>query len=174
MPYETLNLGLNLTLPTAGTSNWGPTLKNTTWTRISQHQHTGSGDGSQLVNASYADHSITINKLEKNAGLYQLDAPLVPAGVTETLDFGLGSIQTLDLGAATGDVDLTLSNGTKGGKYTIWVIQGATPRDLNWPVTVKWPQGQKPILTQDNDAIDCIELYFNGSAYLGRWQNDWK
>ena len=174
MPYESLNLGIDLTLPTSGTTNWGQTLKQTTWTKISEHEHTGGGDGNQMVTGSYSDFSVTIDKLAKNAGSYQYDTPLVPAGSTETINWNNGSIQTLDLGAATNDVTLTLSNPSKGATYKIWVIQGATPRDLIFPGNVKWPQGQAPILTQDNDAMDLIELYYNGTNYLGRWQNDWK
>ena len=109
MPYETLNLGINLTLPTTGTSNWGTTLKNTTWTKISEHGHTGSGDGAQLVTNSYANLSVTSAKLAKNIAL-GVAATLTPVGTTQTIDFDLGNIQTLDLSSATGDVTLTLSN----------------------------------------------------------------
>lgn len=176
MPYESLNLGINLTLPTSGTTNWGQTLKQTTWTKISEHEHTGSGDGNQLVTASYSDFSVTIDKLAKNAGSYQYDTPLVPAppfGGSQTVDFANGSIQTLDLGLADANVTLTLSNPAKGATYKIWVIQGAIPRDLIFPGNVKWPQGQAPILTQTDDAIDLIELYYNGTDFLGQWQNNW-
>lgn len=47
MPYENLNLGIDLTLPTSGEENWGTTLKNTTWTKISRHDHTGGGGGNE-------------------------------------------------------------------------------------------------------------------------------
>ena len=173
MPYETLNLGINLTLPTTGTSNWGTTLKNTTWTKISEHRHTGSGDGAQLVTNSYANLSVTSAKLAKNIAL-GVAATLTPIGTTQIIDFDLGNIQTLDLSSATGDVDITLSNPQAGGLYKIWVIQGAVFRDLNFPVgAVKWPQGQKPILTQSNGAVDLIELYYTGSDYRGQWEVDW-
>lgn len=173
MPYETLNLGINLTLPTTGTSNWGTTLKNTTWTKISEHRHTGSGDGAQLVTNSYANLSVTSAKLAKNIAL-GVAATLTPIGTTQIIDFDLGNIQTLDLSSATGDVDITLSNPQAGGLYKIWVIQGAVFRDLNFPVgVVKWPQGEKPILTQSNGAVDLIELYYTGSDYRGQWEVDW-
>ena len=172
MPYETLNLGIELTLPTTGTSNWGTTLKNTTWTKISQHRHTGGGDGAQLVSSSYANNSVTSAKLAKNIAL-GVAAAVTPAGTSQTIDFDLGNIQTIDLSSATGDVTLTLSNAQAGGLYRIWVIQGAVFRDLIFPGTVKWPQAQAPILTQSNGAVDLIELYYTGSDYRGQWEVNW-
>jgi hypothetical protein len=172
MPYETLNLGIELTLPTTGTSNWGTTLKNTTWTKISQHRHTGGGDGQQLVTASYAANSVTSAKLAKNIAL-GVAATLTPAGTTQTIDFDLGNIQTLDLSTATGDVTLSFSNPQAGAVYKIWVIQGAVFRDLIFPAGVKWPQAQAPILTQSNGAVDLVELYYTGSDYRGQWEVNW-
>jgi hypothetical protein len=182
MPYESLNLGINLTLPTPGTSNWGPTLKGTTWTRISQHSHTGSGDGNLIgtpglqngavTTAKIAANAVTSDKLALNIA-QSVAAPLVPAGTTQTIDFNLGTVQTLDLSSATGDVTLTLSNPAVGGFYTLWVIQGAIFRDLIFPASVKWPQAQAPILTQATGAIDQVILYWNGTNYLADWQVNW-
>ena len=173
MPYETLNLGIELTIPTSGTSNWGTTLKNTTWTKISQHTHTGGGDGQPLTASSIAANVIGKDQLSKNVAFTQA-ATETPSGATQTLDWDDGNIQEIDLGSATGDILLTLSNPIAGATYRIWIVQGATPRDITWPAACKWPQGQAPILTQDNDAVDMVELYYNGSVYYGQWQNDWR
>jgi len=172
MPYETLNLGINLTLPTTGTSNWGATLKNTTWTKISQHSHTGSGDGNQIGTAGLANESITSAKLAKNIG-QAVATTLTPAGTTETVDFDLGMIQTLDLSAATGDVTLTLTNPIAGASYKLWIVQGATFKNVLFPVNVKWPQAQAPILTDAAGAVDLVELYYTGSEFRGQWQVNW-
>lgn len=172
MPYETLNLGIELTLPTTGTSNWGTTLKNTTWTKISEHRHTGSGDGQQLVTASYSANSVTSAKLAKNIAL-GVAVTLTPVGTTQTIDFDLGNIQTLDVSGAAGDVTLSFLSPQAGAVYKIWVIQGATPRNLIFPAGVKWPQAQAPILTQSNGAVDLIELYYTGSEYRGQWEVNW-
>lgn len=169
MAYTQLALGLTLTIPTNGTRNWGATLLQTTWTKISSHAHTGGGDGNQIPTAGIADHAISKDKISKNAGLFQYASTLAPAGTTQTLDWANGSTQKLDLGSASGDVTLTLSNPVIGVTYKIINIQGATPRDLIWPASVKWPQGQKPILSQTNDAIDKISLYWDGTNYLGDW-----
>lgn len=171
MAFTTLNLGLTLTIPTIGTRNWGQTMFQTTWTKISQHAHTGSGDGNPLGSSAISDFAILRDKLAKNIGHYELATPAVPAGDVQTLDFANGSIQTLDLGSATGDVTLTLSNPVAGTLYRLKVIQGATPRDVIWPATVKWPQGQKLILTQDDNAIDMVTLYWDGTNYFGEWNN---
>lgn len=169
MPYTQLTLGLTLTIPTVGTRNWGQTMLTTTWTKISQHAHTGSGDGAQLGTSAITDHAITRDKLAKNIGLFPYGTPSAPAGTTQTLDFANGSIQTLDLGSASGDLTLTLSNPVAGVKYRLHVIQGATPRDITWPASVKWANGQKPILSQTDDAIDVIDLYYDGTNYFGDW-----
>lgn len=182
MPYESLNLGIDLTLPTPGTSNWGPTLKGTTWTKISQHQHTGAGDGNQISAAGLQAGAVTTPKIAANAvtadklavNLAQSVAPVMtPSGTTQAVDLALGMVQTLDLSSATGTVTLTISNPVVGGFYTLWVIQGATFQDLIFPASVKWPQGQAPILTQTAGAIDQVTLYWNGTSYLADWQVNW-
>lgn len=169
MPFTTLSLGLTLTIPTSGTKNWGPTLFNTTWTKISQHNHTGGGDGLQMITSSYADNSITAVKLAKNAGSFQYATLLTPVGTTQTIDWTNGSIQKLTLTSATGDVTLTLNNPAQGVTYRLFVIQSATPRDLVWPAAVLWANGQKPLLSQAAGAVDIIEMYYDGTNYYGNW-----
>ncbi len=171
MAFTTLSLGLTLTIPVNGTRSWGTTLKNTTWTKISQHQHTGSGDGNKMVTASITDYAVTTVKLAKDHGFTQASA-LTPVGAVQTIDLSLGNIQQLDVGSASGDVTLTLSNPVTGSFYYIWVTQGATSRDLIWPASVKWPQAQKPILSTTNGAIDLVKLYYTGAVYRGEWELD--
>lgn len=171
MAFETLSLGLTLTLPTSGTRNWGQTVKNTTWTKISQHAHTGGGDGNQIATAGLSVNAVTTAKLAKDYGHTQA-ATLTPAGAVQTVDWSNGNVQFLDLGSASGDVTLTLSNPQSGSAYRIWVLQGATARDLIWPASVKWPQAQKPILSTGVGDVDLVELYYTGSEYRGDWQLD--
>lgn len=171
MPFTTLSLGLTLTIPTNGTRNWGTTLYNTTWTKISQHQHTGSGDGNKLATGSLNDNIVTTAKLSKNYGWTQA-ATLTPAGTTQTVDFNNGNVQVIDLSSATGTVTLTLSNPAQGSLYTILIVQGATPRDVVWPALCKWPQTVDPIHTLTASAVDMVTLYFNGTDYKGLWYKD--
>lgn len=172
MAFATLNLGLTLTIPTVGTRNWGQTMLQTTWTKISQHAHTGSGDGNPIGTSSISDFAITRDKLKKNLGLFPYATPLVPAGTSQAVDFNNGSIQTVDLGSATGDVTLTLANPQAGAVYRLFIIQATVLRDVLWPAAVKWPQGQKLILTQTDNAVDMVTLYYDGTSYYGEWQND--
>lgn len=172
MAYETLDLGLELTLPTNGTTNWGTRVKDTTWTKISSHDHTGSGNGQPIGTTALSDGAVTTAKLASNFGVtvYTI-AP--PGGITATVDFANGMIQFLDLGSATGDVTITLSSPEEGGIYRLFVTQAATPRDLIWPASVKWPQGQKLLLSSADNAIDCVTLIHSGGVYYGDWQLDW-
>lgn len=167
MPFVTLNLGLQLTIPTNGTRNWGTSMYTTTWTKISQHGHTGSGDGTKMVTASYTDLSVTSAKLAKNIALAVATA-LVPAGTTQAIDFNNGNNQKLDLGSASGNVTVSFSNPSAGGRYTLLVVQAATPRSIVWP-TIKWANGQAPILSETNDAIDKVHLYYDGTDWYGDW-----
>jgi len=163
MPFETLNTGIELTLPTSGTNNWGTTLKNTTWTKISGHDHTGSGDGLQLTaSTALVDNSITTIKLSKNYGWTQAST-LTPAGTTQDIDFDNGNVQILDLGSATGNVTVTVSNLAQGSLYTVFIIQSATARTITWPASVKWPQGQAIILSTANNAKDYVQMYHDGT-----------
>ncbi len=169
MAFETLSLGLTLTLPTSGTRNWGTVMKNTTWTKISGHNHTGGGNGSQLAAGALQDNAVTQAKLAKNRGDYRYSTTLGPVGTTQTVDLNNGQVQKLDLGGASGDVTLTLSNPIDGGRYCIFIQQAAAPLDVIWPANVKWPGGQKPILSQDDNAVDKVELFYDGTNYFGDW-----
>ena len=173
MAYTQITLGLTLTIPTSGTRNWGNTLKNTTWTKISQHDHTGGGNGAQLGNGSFADFTLDPVKLRKNFRIYQNTSTLTPAGTAQTIDWDAGSVEKMTLASASGTVSITLSNPLAGGIYKLFIIQGATPRTVTWPASVKWPQGQAPILSTANGSIDIIELYYDGTNYFGEWNLAW-
>jgi hypothetical protein len=170
VPYTTLNLGLQLTIPTSGTRNWASTLYATTWSKISSHRHTGSGDGNQLITASYANLSITSAKLGRNIAYGQAATTLTPSGTTQTVDFDLGNTQRIDLGSATGSVTVSFSNSIAGGLYRLFLVQGVTARDIVWPASVKWPQGQVAILSTGNGDIDVVEMYYDGTNYYADWQ----
>jgi len=169
--YTTINLGLTLTIPTSGTRNWGQNLLTGTWNKISEHDHSGGGKGLQIPTAGIADDAVTTAKLAPNFGV-TVAATLTPAGTSQIVNFNNGIIQVLDLGAASGDVGVTLSNPEQGGIYRIFIIQSATARNITWPGTVKWPQAQSPILSTTNDAVDCVTLIYANGVYYGDWQVD--
>lgn len=91
-----------------------------------------------------------------------------PSGTTQTIDLANNLSHKLDLGSATGDVTLTLSNPRLGVSYIIEVTQdNTTPRDIVWPATVKWAGGSAPTVSTGALAIDTIVLWWNGSNYRG-------
>ena len=92
---------------------------------------------------------------------------LTPLGTTETIDFDSGNSITVDLGSATGDVTLTLNNPKAGASYIIKVVQGPTTRDIIWPASVKWNGGTPPIISTNNNDIDIIGLWYDGTEYYG-------
>ncbi len=174
MAFTTLSLGLTLTIPTTGTRNWGQTMLATTWTKISQHGHTGSGDGNQLGTTAFSNYSVTKDKLKKDAGLFQFATLVAPVIDTQAIDFANGSIQKIDLENTGGDLTLTLSNPVQGVVYKLITLQGAVARNIIWPASVLWPQGQAPILSETENAVDKIELYYDGTNYLGEWNTDFR
>lgn len=175
MAFTTLNLGLTLTIPTNGTRNWGSVLFNTTWTNISDHDHTGSGKGKKIGTTALENLSITSALLaanlafKGNTSFQQFGTTLTPVGTTQTITFTDGNIQKLNVGSASGDVTVTLSAPVIGSYYKIFIIQGATARDVIWPAAVLWPQAQKPILSTVSGDVDIINLYYDGTNYFGDW-----
>lgn len=172
MAFETISLGLTLTIPTSGQLQWGPTVKNSTWKKISQHKHGGGGDGNPIEAAGLAAESVTSAKLAKNIAFKQA-ATLTPLGTTQTIDFNNGNMQILNLGSATGDVTATLSNPQAGAIYRIKIIQGATVRSIVWPASVLFPGGINPTLHQNASSTNVIYLDYDGTNYLASlWEND--
>jgi len=170
MGYETLTGGLELVIPTSGTTNWATVLKNSTWQKINDHQHTGGGDGNKLTGASFTDFSIGKTQLEKNFALTQQTK--TPTGSTETIDWDDGSKVILDLSSATADVALTINNPIEGGCYRIEVVQGATKRIVAWPASVQFPQGEEPSQYMEINTRNLVKLDYDGTQYLATWELD--
>jgi hypothetical protein len=160
MAFTTLSTGLTIKVPTAGTRGWDATLLTDTWAKIASHTHDGAGLGA------------AVKKLAAGVALTEYGTTLTPSGTTQTITFTNGSVQNISLASATGDVTLTLASPSSGGIYKLWITQGATFRDIIWPAAVKWPQGQKPILSSGAGKVDYVELYYNGSVYRGLWELD--
>jgi len=171
--YTNLTLGLTLTIPTTGTRNWGSTLLNTTWTKISSHDHSGGGNGNQIATSGLANDSVTSAKLAPNIALTQA-ATLTVTGLnqTVTLDFDLGNIRVIDVSGATGTLTIQFSNAQAGANYQLFFINPAVALSVSWPGAVKWPQGQVPIWTETLNSVDAVSLYYTGSVYYSDWQLD--
>lgn len=168
MGYEQITDGLTLTIPTSTTQNWGPNLKQQAWKPISGHDHT-TGKGNQIPTGGIANGAVTNAKLA--VALQDVEAAaLTPVGTTQTIDFALGKKQTLNLGSASGNVTVTLSNPVAGASYSVKVNQGATARLIVWPASVLWAQGAEPTQYQEINSKNIIWLEYDGTNYYGDWE----
>jgi hypothetical protein len=70
MPFITLTGGLTLKVPTRGTTDWDTEFLNNFATPISNHQHTGSGDGAPLGGGSLQDDSLDDRKVRLRTDKY--------------------------------------------------------------------------------------------------------
>ena len=91
---------------------------------------------------------------------------VTPAGTTQTLDLSTSESFIIDLGSASGDVTVTLSNPVSGVTYIIKIIQGATARDITWPGTVKWDSDGVQIISTTDDDEDVIGLWYDGTSFF--------
>lgn len=172
MAFETISGGLTLVIPTNGQTNWGTTVRNSAWVPISNHKHQGGGDGGQIPTGGLADNSVTTAKLSKNYG-YTQATTVSASGTAATIDLSLGNVQTLDVSGASGDVTVTINNPASGSIYWIYIVQGATPRNVIWPAAAKFPQGVAPILSTANGSIDVVRFYYNGTHFRSDlWELD--
>ena len=138
------------------------------------HERTMAKDTVELAFDRIDDNTadIATNVTDIMANTDSQAATLTPAGTTQTIDFDNGKGQVLDLGSATGDVTLTLSNPVEGNSYIIKIIQGATARDVVLPSTVLLPEGTAPTtldIPATDNAIDALTLYYDGTNYLAQF-----
>lgn len=167
MGYQTITLGLTLTVPTAGTKNWSQSMLVGAWEKISGHDHTGAGNGDKLTGASIAPNFALVQATLQT---------ITPPTTSVTIDFANGNIHLIDLTAATGTLSIVLANPTAGAEYKIFFRQPATALTFSWPIApaalVKWPQGQDLIPTASSGAVDSVTLYYNSvdSVYYADWQ----
>lgn len=159
MPYESITDGLTITVPTSSTQNWGTQLKNLAWKVISGHRHEGSGDGNKIRPQGLSDQFSTVQTL-------------TPTGTSQTINFDLGGTVNLNLGSASGNVTLTLSNPKEGVLYSVKIIQGATVRALTWPAGVLWSGGVEPSTEQNINTTNVVWLRYDGVSYLTFWENE--
>jgi hypothetical protein len=161
--YQTITLGLTLTVPTSSTRNWGQQLLTGAWNKISEHDHTGGGSGAQLTGSSLAP----------NLGLVQAGVQtIVGNNQSLTVDFNDGNIHLIDVTGATGTLGITLSNPVAGASYKLFFKNPATALLVTWPGSVKWPQSQAPIWTETLNSVDSVDLYYESVA--GVYYSDWQ
>lgn len=116
----------------------------------------GRGTAQTVTNNLYVTGQVVPN----SDGYYS------PAGTVQSIDFNLGNSAVLNLGAASGNVTLTLLNAQVGGSYIIEIIQAGSPLNVVWGTpAVKWPAGVAPTISTGAGAIDIISLYYNGTMF---------
>jgi hypothetical protein len=112
--------------------------------------------------------------LEVNGGQFKVNqyTHTMPVATATTMDFDAnGNNQVIDLQPATGNVTITLTGGSAGGRYIIKTIQSSTPRTVAWDAggdSVLWGSGFVPSATATNDAIDLWEFYYDGANYIAQ------
>ncbi len=101
MPYISLTSGLTLSIPTKGTTGWNDTMLNSTFKKISSHDHTGSGKGLQIGTSAIAALAVTAAKIAADA---VITAKILDANVTtaKLADNAVTTVKILD-GNVTAD-----------------------------------------------------------------------
>jgi hypothetical protein len=125
--------------------------------RIIHLKNAGSGDiGIEFYGNAYYDAIITDTS----------------SSGSMTVDWGEGNkhkttltenITSLTFNAPGGPCNLILE-----------VIQGIGPYTIDWPASVKFPEGNEPSLSPDNSDIDIITFYYNGTKYYGSYLYDFQ
>lgn len=89
-----------------------------------------------------------------------------PTGIIATIDLALGNTVLINLGSATGNVTLTLTNPTPGLLNFLVVTQGATVRSLVWPAGTKQTLlGGTTWNPSGINKVDIVTFFFDGSIY---------
>jgi hypothetical protein len=85
-----------------------------------------------------------------------------------TVDWNAGNVHVLTLNTAS--TTLIFSNGHAGGQYDLILNQDTTgERTVDWPASIKWADGNAPLLSSTASSTDTINLVYDGSYYLGTY-----
>jgi hypothetical protein len=117
-------------------------------------------------NRTFTGRSVVANQFQS------VVQSLTPTGTTQTINFSLGEVIHLDLSSATGNVTLTLNNAVAGVNYTIRVNQGATPRNLIFPVGTLQAGGGGATYVGTANFKDIINLIFDTTNFFIRVNNN--
>jgi len=138
----------------------GKRLTHDTGEDLSIESHNGSA-WLQVAEIDDADHTWQFHR--------QWNTPwttYAPGGTTQTIDWNDGNLVVLDVGDASGNVTLTLSNPNDGAIYHVLMTQdsaGPDTFDVVWPGNVTWPGGTAPVLTSSGDdtPYDLVKLVYH-------------
>jgi hypothetical protein len=89
-----------------------------------------------------------------------------PTGITAAIDLALGNTVNINVGSATGDVTLTISNPTPGLLDYLIVTQGATKRNIFFPSGSKQTlRGGNTWASSGATKTDIITFFYDGTIY---------
>ena len=134
----------------------------------------GNGNTNCLANAIVIGNSLTAEKVDAthvNALIaFSQGASkrygIGPVTSTYALDWDNGNNQDLEL---IGSTTLTFSNPIAGANYGIKITQGGVGSyTITWP-TILWANGTPPVLSTGVGKVDLVNLYYDGTNYLGSW-----
>lgn len=112
-------------------------------------------------NQSFGNNSAT----NLRNATYQAEFNNGNSGVAATITWTNGQKQRLTL---TGNATLTFVNPPGPCNLMLKLIQDGTGnRNVSWPASVRWRNGNPPNLTTPGGSIDLIALYFDGTNYYG-------
>lgn len=106
MPFITLSSGLTIKVPTVNTTNWAATMLSDTFQKISEHDHTGSGRGTQIGAAALAADAVTSAKI-----LLDNDSYLRSRNNADTADINVVKVDTSNNIIISNDSDITIVPG---------------------------------------------------------------
>jgi hypothetical protein len=143
-------------------------------------------DGSTTLVTRYAtdgdgNHSFNGNvKVDGQAYSAKQTTTYTPTGSFQ-IDWDLGNVAVVDLGSASGTINVGFTNQKAGANYFIKVIQHATtPVDLSWPATgggggTYWPSDTPPVISTGANAVDGIALTcISANELLANFSQDYQ
>lgn len=87
------------------------------------------------------------------------------SGTAKTIDWTAGNRQKIVMNNAC---TLSFINPSGPCNLSLRLVQDASGnRIVTWP-TIKWPNGSAPLLSSGVNAIDILNLYFDGTNYYGQ------
>jgi hypothetical protein len=89
------------------------------------------------------------------------------SGTSTTIDLSLANVFTHSL---TGNTTYSITNAVSGQahSFTLIIIQTATVRTLTFPASVKWQDGEMPVITTASKTYVLTFMTVNGGAtWLG-------
>lgn len=136
MPYVTLGTAsqLQIQVPTVGSTNWGDTLRTQNFLLIAQHDHTGSGNGTQISTGALAADAVTGAKLRLDNNEY-----LRARNAADTANINIvriGTTNHIELGAPfKNNTYITARDQADSADLNIWKIDGGDNLDFGTDIS---------------------------------------